>query len=86
MHMPAGGERCPRGHADRTGRIGVAEPGAAFGEPLFKKRIETIMKKKTQHQTTNPVRAAVLLIGITALPLSATFADEAKARTWLHER
>lgn len=43
-----------------------------MGPPLFKHRIETIMKKNTPHRTTGPTRALVLGLGLVALPFAMT--------------
>lgn len=47
-----------------------------MGPPLFKHRIESIMKKNTPPRTSGPTRALVLGLGLVALPFAMTALSE----------
>ncbi len=58
------------------GRSVIPIAGAEFGKCLFKRRIEMIMKRKTHHRMRWLVRASILLVGVTVLPLAAVVSNE----------
>ncbi|MCH7726270.1 MAG: M56 family metallopeptidase [Planctomycetes bacterium] len=53
------------------GRMIAPIVGAGFGQHMFKKRIEMIMKKRMHHRMPWLARAAILVLGVTVLPLAA---------------